>query len=172
MGDMARARERLEKAQSMDPELHQATRLLALVYISQKDYQKAVESSERFLAMQPDDVTMMKVRMDGYRGLGDDAKADEVFRELSAADPATMAASLYQGAEKEFNAGNTQAAIDTLNRILEIDPEHGMSHYLLGLSYVNLGDNAKAKSHLEAFVKLMPDHENAGPAKSMIEYLK
>lgn len=171
LGDMPRAQERLEKALSLDPELNQAVRLLAIVYLNQKDFAKAAEFSERYLVGSPDDVTMMKLRVDAYNGLGNKAKADEAFQQLAEANPESLISGMFEAGQKEFNAGNTATALATFSKILEINPEHGMTHYLIGLAYTNQGDNAKAKEHLQTFVKLMPEHENAKLAQEMIGFL-
>ena len=171
MGDMVRGQERLEKALSMDPELHQAVRLLSIVYMSQKEYAKAVEFSERYLVAKPGDVNVMKLRVDAYNALGDKEKADQAFQELAAADPKALIKGLFDAGQEQFNAGNTDAAVDAFKKILSIDPEHGMTHYLIGLAYTNTGESALAKTHLQKFIELMPDHENAALAKEMLGFL-
>lgn len=171
MGDMARGQERLEKALSMDPELYPAVRLLSIVYMSQKDHAKAVEFSERYLAAKPGDVNVMKLRVDAYTALGDKEKADQAFQELAAADPKALIKGLFDAGQEQFNAGNTEAALDAFKKILAIDPEHGMTHYLIGLTYTNTGENAQAKTHLQKFIDLMPEHENAALAKEMLGFL-
>ena len=171
MGDIPRARERLEKAHSLDPELIQAVKLLALVYINDKEYQKAAEYAERYLATN-DDLTMKKVRMDAYRAMGDTAKAEEAFQAVADADPVVMVESLYKGGLKDFNAGNTEAAVGSFEQILKIDADHANTHYLLGLCYVNMGKNSEAKTHFERLLALQPDHENAGTAKEMLSFLQ
>ena len=171
LGDMERAQERLEKALSLDPELHQAVRLLSIVYLNQKNYAQAAEFSERYLALKPDDVTVMKLRVDAYNGMGDKAKADESFQKLADADPKSLISGLFEGGQKEFNAGNTEVALDTFKKILQIDPDHGKTHYLVGLCYTNMGQNAEAKTHLQKFIELLPDDANAPVAKEMLSFL-
>ncbi len=171
MGDLERARERLEKAYSLDPELNQAVRLLALVYLDSQEFQKAAEFAEKVIAVDPEDLTMKKVRLDAYRGLGDTAKADEAFQAVADADPTAMISGLFKGGQEQFNGGDMDSAVSSFKQILDIDPDHGMTHYLLGLCYVNMGKNADAKSHFERFIALMPDHENAATAKEMMSFL-
>lgn len=171
MGDMARGQERLEKALSLDPELHQAVKLLSIVYMNQKDYAKAAEYAERYLVAKPGDVNVMKLRVDAYTALGQKDKADQSFQELASADPKALIKGLFEGGQEQFNAGNTDAALDAFKKILAIDPEHGMTHYLIGLAYTNTGENGLAKTHLQKFVDLMPDHENAALAKEMLGFL-
>ncbi len=171
MGDLNRARERLEKAYSLSPELNQTVRLLALVYLDDKDFQKAAEFAEKAIAADPEDLTMKKVRLDAYRGLGDTAKAEEAFEDVAAADPTALISGLFKGGQEQFNGGDMDSAVGSFKQILEIDPDHGMTHYLLGLCYVNMGKNADAKSHFQRFITLMPDHENAATAKEMLSFL-
>jgi Tfp pilus assembly protein PilF len=43
---------------------------------------------------------------------------------------------------------------------------------MLGLCYVNSGDNAKAKEHFSRFLELAPDDPDAGTAAEMVQYLE
>ena len=41
---------------------------------------------------------------------------------------------------------------------------------MLGLVYVNTGDSAKAKEHLQKFIDLAPDDPEVATAKQMLDY--
>jgi tetratricopeptide (TPR) repeat protein len=149
VGDFKVARERLEKALALKPDLIQATNTLMVVYINMKDYAKAASAAEGVLALRPDDLTAKRIRWDAYNRMGDQAKAQEAFAVLAAADPKVLIRELFGDAEKHFNSGKSEEALAKLAQILAIDGNHPRSHYLTGLCYVNLGQNTKAKEHLQ-----------------------
>lgn len=171
VGDFKVARERLEKALELKPDLIQATNTLMVVYINMKDYAKAAAAAEGVLALRPDDLVAKRIRWDAYNRMGDAAKAQEAFTVLAAADPKVLIKELFTEAEKQFNNGKSEEALAKLTQILAIDANHPRSHYLTGLCYVNLGQNAKAKEHLQKFLEIAPNDQNAKTAKEMVGFL-
>ncbi|MEM9596711.1 MAG: tetratricopeptide repeat protein [Acidobacteriota bacterium] len=171
VGDYKTGRERLEKALEMNPELTQAWSPLAVIYINDKDFGKAAQAAETLLAANPNDPKALKIRWEAYTGMGDEAKAKEAYDLLVAADPKVLTKELFEDGQKAFNGGDTETAIAKLEQLVAIDPEHAKSHYLLGLCYVNKGDNGKAKQFLQTFATLAPDDPDAATAKQMVQYL-
>lgn len=171
LGDTARAQEQLEKALGMSPELHQASRLLAVLYVTEGFHDKAIEMADHALARNPSDSMALRVRWDAHRALGNDAEAASALAALQAVDPSAGAASMYARAERDFNAGRTAEALEMLDAVVAIDPNHARAHYLLGLSHVNMGDNAAAKTALERFLELAPDDPQAKDARDMLKFL-
>ena len=71
-----------------------------------------------------------------------------------------------------FNASKATEAIQVFERALKVDPTLAKTHYMLGLSYANSGDTAKAREHLAKFLEMAPNDENAATAKEMLTYLE
>lgn len=171
VGDFENAEQHLLAAIEAQPDLHDAVQALAILSINQKNYQRAAEMAERFLAARPGDVKLLKIRWDAYSGLGDEAKTKEAFEQLAAADPSVVVKQLFEAAQNQFNSGNTEQAIAGFQQILQLDPDHPGSHYQLGLCFVNQGDNAKAKEYLGRFLEIAPNDPQAPAAKDMLGFL-
>jgi len=170
VGDVDTAIERFAKAAELDPELAPAHAALAGLYLDRKENQKAVEAAETALGIDPDLIEVQKIRYEGYRRLGQEEKAKEVFAEMAEVDPAGLAETLYDNGRRAFDAGNAEQAKAAFEQALAADPEFARAHYMLGLVYVNLGDGAKAKQHLQKFIDMAPDDPEVATAKEMLQY--
>lgn len=171
LGDLKTAKARFTEALEVDPELAPAYAALATVHLTQKAYAEALAAADQALDIDPGRADALKVKYEVYRGLGDDAKAREVFQELVAQDPAGTARALYDRGIDMFNAGNTAGAKTAFEQALEADAGNARAHYMLGLCYVNSGESAKAKEQLQEFLELAPDDPDAATAKEMLKFL-
>ncbi len=171
VGDYEAAKTNFEKSLEFNPELPQALSALARIYLADKNYAGSAAMAERLLAVNADDLGIMKIRYDAYRGVGDAAKEKEAFDALAAADPKFLAADLYNKGAKLFDGGDVAGAQEEFERVLEIDPMHPKAHYRLALCYVNSDQAAKAKEHLQKFIELAPEDAEAAVAKDMLGFL-
>lgn len=170
-GDLDTAITLFGKAIEIDPELAPAHAASARLLLASERYQEAVTAAERALEIDPDLVEVQRVRYEAYRRLGQEDKALEVFEELAAADPEGLAETLYEQGRSAFQAGDTAQAVQALEQAVQAKPDHARAHYMLGLSYANADQKAKAKQHLQKFVELAPDDPEAATAQEMIKYM-
>lgn len=169
-GDVNGALALFEKAAQLDPELAPAHAALARLYLDKKENEKALAAAETALNIDPDLVDVQKVRYEAYRRMGQEDKAKEVFAEMASADPEGLAETLYENGREAFNAGHTEQAQTAFEQALQADPNYARAHYMLGLVFVNTGQTAKAKEHLQKFIDLAPDDPEVSTAKQMLQY--
>lgn len=172
VGDYKNAKQNFIDALELDPTIIQAVGALAIIYFNEGDYANAAVMAERQLVSEPGSIKAMRIRFDSYRGMGDTAKAEEAMKALAKTDPTALIAEFYNRGLKSFESGDTDAAIDAFQQVLAFDPEHAETHYRLGISYVSKGENASAKTHLQKFLELAPNHPEASVAKDMLGFLK
>jgi tetratricopeptide (TPR) repeat protein len=170
-GNLDTALTLFEKAVEADPTLAPGHAAAAQIYLVNEEYQKAVEAAERALALDAGLLDSQRVRYEGYRLLGQADKAKEVFDEMAAAAPGTLAETLYMQGRQAFYAGQTAEAVVALEQAVTAKPDHARAHYMLGLALANTGDTAKARQHLEKFIELAPDDSEAATAREMIKYM-
>jgi tetratricopeptide (TPR) repeat protein len=164
---------RFEEAAQLNPKLPDAQIVLAELYLDQGKNAEALAAAERYLALQPNAPRALSVQYDAYTALGDAAKADAALEALIQADPGhDSAVRLLNKGVNLFNASKVDQAVQIFERVLQVDPTLAKTHYMLGLSYANSGDNAKAKEHLTKFLEMAPDDENAATAKEMLAYIE
>jgi tetratricopeptide (TPR) repeat protein len=171
-GDAETAKAHFERALELRGDLMPAVSALAIVYLREKSYARAVEMSERFLAVTPDDAQVLRVRWQAYRGLGDEAKAKEAYDAFASGSPEALAAELFNAGAALFDSGDAAGAREKFETVLAVVPDHPRAHYQLGMCLVQQGDNAGARQHFERFIELAPDDPEVATAREMLSYLK
>ncbi|HEX7181826.1 MAG TPA: carboxypeptidase regulatory-like domain-containing protein [Thermoanaerobaculia bacterium] len=174
LNDVDAAAAKFQEAAQLDPNLPEPHAALADIYISKGKNAEALAAANQYLKLRPEDQKrVLSVRYDAALALGDKATADAALDALVQAEPGRdTAVRVVNKGVGLFNAGKIPEAIEIFQRALQIDPTLAKTHYMLGLSYGNSGEEAKAKEHLTKFLEMAPDDENAGTAKEMLEYLK
>lgn len=174
LNDVDGAAAKFHEAAQLDPALPEPHAALADIYLSKGKNAEALAAADQYLKLRPEDQKrVLSVRYDAALALGDKATADAALEALVQADPGRdTAVRVVNKGVGLFNAGNIPEAIKLFQRALEVDPTLSKTHYMLGLSYANSGEEARAREHLAKFLEMSPDDENAGTAKEMLEFLK
>ena len=170
IGDRAMAKKRFAAALEVNPDLGPAIFGLARVHLEEESHHEAVTFAELLLALQPGHTGALRIRYQAYRALEDSEKASEALRDWSAAD-ASVAQEFHRRGIEFFNGSDVSAAIENFALALEANPQLSRAHYYLGLSYVNRGESAEARQHLEKFLDMAPDDPDAGSASEMLKFL-
>lgn len=173
-GDREGAILKFEEALKLNPDLIEAHAVLADVYVEQKKYPQAIASAERVLQAKPNDPGALAALYDAAVGAGDKAKADAALKALAGGAPGReTAVRLLNKGVADFNASRMAEALEAFRTAERADPTFPKTHYMLGLTYANLDDKAKAVEHLAKFVEMAPaDDADMETAKAMLEELK
>ncbi len=94
-----------------------------------------------------------------------DSAAGSTPTQSTAADSKTY----YADGLKELQAGNTEKAIELLDKCVKADTKNGMCYRALGISYARLKNGPKAAKYYRMYLRVMPD---AKDAKQVEELLK
>ncbi|HKJ48643.1 MAG TPA: tetratricopeptide repeat protein, partial [Christiangramia sp.] len=115
--------------QYKDPEVEQIpskkgdiAQLIARIYISQQQYDKAISAMDKAKATNPDDMSLLQAEANMYYQMGEKDKAREILEEVAEKDPSDPATFNNIGlmyAEIEDN----KKAIEYYNKALEKNPE-------------------------------------------------
>jgi cellulose synthase operon protein C len=84
----------------------------------------------------------------------DDAR--KLTDELVKSDPSNTDAQVYKG-EIEVRNGKANDALNTLQAVLNTDPQNAVAHYQLGLALEGLGNDSRAEAEWRETVRLRPD---------------
>lgn len=172
-GDLATAAAKFQQASELNPELPEAPGALADVLLELKKPAEALAAADRYLALKPNDPRGLRARYDSLKALGETAKAKEALAALAQTDKSRdTAVRLMNEGIGFFNAGKAAEALPLFQAAEQADPSLVKAHYMLGLTYINTGDTAKAREHLQKFLELAPNDPDAATAKEMLDSLK
>ena len=169
--DFTTALAKFKEASDYDPNLAEAWAGMASVHYNLGQFADALVNADKALALKPNLVPGMRSRFLALDGLGKKAEADAAWDTYAAIDKKGAFDLLVRRAEMDFKDGKNDSAEAALLRVLNLDPDNAQAHLQIGLIYS--GTNAaKAKEHLEKFLKLAPNHPEAATAKDILSYLK
>ena len=151
-GQAADAVGQLEKAINLDPAARQASVLLALVKLRQRDFDGALEAAKHLQTQMPDNPLAENLIGAAHLGKGDQAKARETFEAALAKRPDFHPARMNL-AQLDLQDKKPDAARKQFETIIEKDPKH------LGamLAMANLAAQAKDQNEVVSWLKRAAD---------------
>ncbi len=164
---------KFEEALKLNPDLIEAHSVLADLYVELKKYPQAIAAAERVLQAKPNDPAALTALYDSAVATGDKAKAESTLAAMTGGAPGRdTAVRLLNKGVADFNENRMPEALAAFQNAEKADPSFPKTQYMLGLTYVNLDDKAKALEHFAKFLEMAPTDENAETAKAMLEELK
>ena len=159
------------QALSLYPSSLSARYGLAQTALLEEDYRRAADLLEEILARDPDVGAVHYPLGMAYRGLGDDARAEEHLRrrenaEIRPADPLMAALDSLLDAAGTYESGGLAAldreewpaAIEQFRQGLALDPDDPGLRHRLGTALFMTGDPAGAMAEFERVVRTTPDY--------------
>lgn len=171
-GDEEGAFAKFEEALEADPNLQVAQLGLATAALKIERYEEAAGAAEAILDENPDDEQALRIRYNAALELRNEGRVIDSLVGLAAIEPQMARDGLFQLANMAFEADDTVKAKERLAKVLDLDPNHPRSHYLLGLILMREGRKEEARNHLERFLELAPDDPDADTAQGALKYLK
>jgi Tfp pilus assembly protein PilF len=153
-GDLAAARQILERTTTLAPQLVSAQLQLALIYQQQREYQQAIERYRRVIAAQPNSVQALNNL--AYL-LGTEAKNPKdalqfavAAAKLAPRDPVILDTLAWT----QHLLGDTKAAVQTMGSILKLAPNRAEIRLHAAIIYAAAGARAVAEDNLNAALSL------------------
>jgi tetratricopeptide (TPR) repeat protein len=168
--DLEGAIGRFEMAADLDPNFAQAYQNIAAIEFNRQQYKQALVHLDKLLKAKPDSVEGLRMRFYSLHALGDEREKSALAAYLGKA-PASAGEEVAKMGGDEFEAGHTESATKLLQALIEVKPDVAIAHYHLGRALASAGANAGAKTHLQHFVEMAPNHPDAKAAKQMIAQL-
>lgn len=171
-GDHEGAFVKFQEALEVDPNLEEAQAGLAVSALEIGRHEEAASAAETVLRNNPQDERALRIRYNAALELEDDERLVEALIGLRDIEPVVARDGLLRLAFEVYDENDMPKARERFVKVLEVDPDHALTHYFLGLINANLGETDEARAHLERFVALAPDHSEAPSARELIDYLK
>lgn len=162
LGKLSLAIKELELVLDSDPNNVQARYLLALIYSTQKEFDKAADQYESILTSfsnaEPDNVEIYSYLGQLYYSQKQYEKAIKQFEVIRKVYPDNtdvlfLLGSLY------LEIGNKEKAVELFKRVIIIDPDHDTSLNSLGYIYAEEGgDLDEAQEFIKRALEISPDN--------------
>jgi tetratricopeptide (TPR) repeat protein len=154
------------------PEAYRLNAFVAQTYAEEKNWDKAIEHLTIVVDKEPADVDMKTFLAELYTMKGDKAGAKKVLDavDITQVKDATI---FINAAITSINAGQTDEAIATLDKLAKQFPTQANILYYRGRANIAAKKYAEAKVDLEKFVSMAPpDARELPDAKKLLEQLK
>jgi tetratricopeptide (TPR) repeat protein len=170
--DYASAEKYLRQAIELDPSLERAYSSLGTYYLRQKKYEASLDMADRLLQRNPTNAEALSLKYESLKALKRTDEAKQAQAAMAATAGNQTADEAFRQGVALYNANNVAEAEKAFERALTKDPNYAKAHYLLGLCHASKGDMAKAREHVQAFLKLAPQDPQAEEAKAVLAELK
>jgi len=142
-----------------------------------KDYQDAVESYQKALAIKPTSGAYMAQLADAYAKSGQTDKAVQQYAAAAAADPPNAGAYYYNEGAVLTNTGKVDDAIAAFDKAIGIDPKRAGAYYWKGVDLIGKATTDKTGKMVvppgtadafNKYLELEPAGKYADAAKQML----
>ncbi len=163
----------LEKALELDPTFAMAYGRLAYVYMMQENIKAMKEASEKAKTFSEKATEKEKLYIEAFYAWtieGDPEKGIRIFKQMAKKYPKEKQFHQWLGFHY-MNKNLFHEAIEEFNKVLELDPDHGIAIMLLAYTYADMEDFEKAIEYFTRYASVSPGDPN--PFDSMAEiYLR
>ena len=170
-GDAAGAYAKFKEALAINPSFQPALLGLATTGLKVDRAAEAAAAAETILKADPQNAEAIRIRYNASLKLGDRAMIVDSLVALAAIEPVMARGSLIKLATAAYDSDDAVNAKKGFRKVLELDPDHPRSHYLLGLILMREGEKQEAKRHLERFLQLAPTDPDAATARDALRFL-
>ncbi len=162
LGELSLAIQDLQKVLEFDPGNVQARYLLALIYSTQKDYDRAAQEYENiltsFVEAEPENVEIYGYLAHLYYSQKQYDKAIQQFEAVLSLDPQNTEVIFLLGA-LYLELGDEDNAVDFFKRTLKLEPQHDAGLNSLGYIYADRGENLdQAQKFIERALEIDPNN--------------
>ena len=175
-GNLDEAVTQLNSALDTAPGCAECQRNLGIVYTQMEQYAQAETAFKAALALDPDNAASYDGLAEIYntqRRFDEAAVASaEAARLSGAAGGGDSATAVFDQGLIFWNAGRLDDARRQFERTLELDPEHGESHYWLGMANLNGGQIPEAVAEFEIYLDREPDGRFAEQATGILSSIQ
>lgn len=160
--DHETARQKFLQALERDPDMVAAHSALGAVYFELGDYQAAVDSARRLLAVEPENPRGFRILYEAHQALGQQEEAQKALASLSKLEQGADTPRLvYNEGVSALQVGDTKRAKESFQQALELDPELTPALEALAIVLFNEGRYAEAAEAAEKLLLTKPENVKA-----------
>ncbi len=134
---------------------------LAICQIELKQFAEAIASFQEALKEKPNDLVINQKLAQACKNAGQYEKAAGIYTNLSEINPENTKIYLNNIIKMYDEANMADKAIESTNRLIELDPEDADAIYNLGYMYVKLNKYSEAVEPFKRAIEIKPDFKYA-----------
>ena len=137
-----------QNAIRLDPDAFAWPYLLARAHAQLGETQETAAALDQALALEPRSVPALMLRAETERKAERIADATATYERILQISPGLPAAAYALG-QIEILTGDARSGVRRLEEVVAKHPQAGRVHYLLAMAYRQLGDEARARGHMD-----------------------
>ncbi len=147
-----------QRATALDDSSLRAYQTRAYVFLLRKQFDQAIVEAERAVALDPNDADAYNTLAEVLSCTGRPQEAIGLVEKAMRLDPRYPASYLFALGQAYYLTGQYEAAISAFKRLLTRNPDHLHGHFLLAITYNELGRTEEARTELSACGDLPPTY--------------
>ena len=153
-GNNEDAIKKLLAAQKLDSTLPRMDFDLAIASYNNMDFASALKYASESVVQRPNDPEALALYASAQVKLGQWQSAEEAFQQTLALNRSDVSSLLGLG-HCQVELKQYPQAIDTLQRVVQIDPTQVLAHFYLSRAYAGLGKSAEAQQEADIHAKML-----------------
>ncbi len=133
--------------------------------------EKALAAFRKAVELNPESYSSNKETGEALAKAGDFAAAKPFYEKAAGLSPDDPDAQYNLGVCL-VNLSEPEAALPLFKKTVELKPDYADAYYQMATILISLNKVPEAKESLEKFLTLAPNHEKAGIARQLLDYLK
>jgi adenylate cyclase len=167
---LEQAFELAQRAIALDDSLPEAHAILGEVYLWKKQHDEAIAELEKTVALRPNDADGIVRLGNILNWTGRPEEAIGLVRKAIRLNPMYPIWYLWNLGHAYFLTGHYEEAVETLNRVLDRNPDFLPAHVYLTCSYVELGRHEEARAEAAEVMKLNPQTTSTEAWRQRVPY--
>lgn len=161
----------LTKALELDESIHQAHYYIGFILYMTEKHQEALEPLNKAVELDPENAQAYRILAAAHEKLGNKEETEK-YTKIAQEKGGKTPIDAYNEGVAAFNRGETEKALESFTKAIELDANMSDAYYRLALCYLNKGENAPAIENFKKYIQLKPDGDEVETAKAIIESLK
>ena len=166
---MRKSLELAEKAIELDPDDPGGYKMLGMLALSRRDYDRALAYREKAFSLAPNDfLVLYGLGLVLYKA-GNFEQGIEILKKAIRLNPSKMVTIMWSLAEAQLVARRYEESIETSNRAAARQPEAVYPHIILAAAYGAIGRQEEAKAEASRVMHINPKFTVSGWMNSRLQ---
>ncbi|MGA2954118.1 MAG: tetratricopeptide repeat protein [Thermodesulfobacteriota bacterium] len=157
-----------QKALAVDDSIADAHGILCSLYLTKREYDKAIAEGERGVALNPGGTLVLNNYASGLYFAGRPEEAIPLFQKAIRLNPFGPSYLYRQFGAALMNAGRSEEAVSALKKAIQLTPDDIQAHLALAATYIWMGREKEARAEAAEVLRINPKFSVDSYAKILL----